>query len=154
MQKTLPTTDKLLMFHRTWRLTQEESYLARREGSTTTATALRVGVAPFPAAFEQVLNRVVKHRALQERRALAVHDHPDAVHLKDLVALGHVGVQRHGVGEAGAAAPLDADAQPCIQLVLLLHQKFDLFDRIRRKRHNGGHRLYNSIAHLAISHYH
>src|SRR3970040_2630182 len=100
-------------------LSSRDSAPLRREGRPTAAAALRVGFLQAEAGPLQAVD-VVERRPGEVEVALRVHEDLGAVGLKDLV--GRLGlVELELVGEAGAAATHDADAETLLGLRLGPH---------------------------------
>src|SRR5918997_6273672 len=81
------------------------------EGVTATALGDGVRVVDREAGAHQALD-VVDLRAVEHRGAEAVDDQPDAFLLEDLIGGVDLVLEDHAIGEAGAAAGRDVDAQP------------------------------------------
>src|SRR5438552_13540424 len=84
--------------------------LLGRKGAAAAAVARRVGILEDESLAHQRLF-VLERRAVQIQEAFGVDEEARAEFLKDFVAVASLGVQPHGIGEAGAAAALNAHAQ-------------------------------------------
>src|SRR5438876_9470181 len=84
--------------------------LLGRKGAAAAAVARRVGILEDESLAHQRLF-VLERRAVQIQEAFGVDEESRAEFLKDFVAVASLGVQPHGIGEAGAAAALHAHAQ-------------------------------------------
>src|SRR5207253_3044341 len=93
-----------------------------------------------PALLQAVVE--VDDRAVEVRVELLVDRELDAVEVDDAVAVAGRRVEVQAVGEAAAAAPLDADAEDCaLRRPLLLEDALDLAGRLLGK--NDTHRFFS-----------
>src|SRR4030095_2349971 len=101
---------------------------SRAEGTAAAAGLLRVRVVE-DEALRKERGVVVERRALEEEKALLVHENLGAVTFEDFVAeTGHL-LPGKGVAQARAATALDTDTETAIADALFGHQRFDLVRR-------------------------
>src|SRR5438876_9348812 len=84
--------------------------LLGRKRAAAAAVARRVGILENESLAHQRFF-VLERRAVQIEETLRINEDACAKFLEDLVAVAGLGVQPHGIGEAGAAATLHAHAQ-------------------------------------------
>src|SRR5882762_487337 len=84
--------------------------LLRRKGAATAAVARRVRILKNEALAHQRLF-ILERRAVQIQKTFGVDEEARAELFEDFVAVAGLRIQPHGIGEAGTAAALNANAQ-------------------------------------------
>src|SRR5260370_36519983 len=103
----------------------------RRKAAPAAATSRSIGVLKHKAlAHERFF--VLKRRAVQIEQAFRVNEDARPEFLKDLVAIARLGIQPHGIRQAGTAAALHTHAQPAgfRRHTFLSEQRNDLLRRM------------------------
>src|SRR4029077_13933806 len=99
------------------------------ERAAATAGALHVRVFELEACAFEGLN-VIDDATVQIHDRGRVDEHLQAVHFESLIHHSSAVFELHGIGEAGASAPYDSNAQAGGNGVLLAHDLFHLGDSI------------------------